>query len=708
MEIPEIDYDIVWQGRIDDKAARLILDVSKDWLKEAPIDLARTRIALAVLLQSRSGTDDDRKMSLELYNLNIAPGFDSPGPEQFYSYVGIAEYYSIAHGKPGDESDESATTRWESVLVNANHALKQRQDEKGALGSELDNKRCTTAFWLKAESLQRLDRDNEALETCKQALAKGELEYSAGISSGLFDFLTMIINILTKKDKHFQIIDEVQNCTHKIRVEWLLGLSTYPMELKEKKALRKAAVMTRRVDFLIQLYEQAIEYWHNEDWYGAQLLGFELAVIYRRDARTTRMAELTLDNIMKEVRGNISRSDAGNVLRWMFPEMVDIIFENYTTVRSRVRKEEEMKKLRRLIDDLGPTDILEGIFLAEASLTLAKMLKGLGMVHLAKVEADKSFNLCLNDLQDFVTYNDISAFRILAKLLMFVDLELDAGIALSLQYSDVDRKDLDGDSDAGSVTGGEEPATKTTDEKTEVDENAGAPPTETIVDSSKVTPVPDPKTTEEGTKIDTMPNGTSKNAADVPLQTPITTEETTVPVPGTTDVNGEAKPTEGKDQTTISGAGDENGLSKPSTENAHDTAQDPKTNGTDEKDQQAVKGEEAKEWPEDLIPVSSVDCNGLCSKPPLDRKDGVQSYFCLDCCEVDFCVDCYETQVNYYTKMGEGFWFKCCWAEHKYLMQPVKDWHGVKDGIIRIGAKQKPYNLWLQAVKEKWARKLAL
>lgn len=49
-----------------------------------------------------------------------------------------------------------------------------------------------------------------------------------------------------------------------------------------------------------------------------------------------------------------------------------------------------------------------------------------------------------------------------------------------------------------------------------------------------------------------------------------------------------------------------------------------------------------------------------------------------------------------------GFWFKCCWGNHAFLKHPIEGFHGVHYGVLSIGAKQKPYKLWLQAVKDKW------
>jgi hypothetical protein len=121
-------------------------------------------------------------------------------------------------------------------------------------------------------------------------------------------------------------------------------------------------------------------------------------------------------------------------------------------------------------------------------------------------------------------------------------------------------------------------------------------------------------------------------------------------------------------------------------------------------------GKTQNPWSEDLIPKDyrEIICNGPCGSRFDNFWEGdTNIYFCADCNDVDFCSDCYAEQVRYYAEMGEGFWYKCCWAKHKYIKQPVEGCRGVKDGVIRIGPKQKSFKLWLQAVKDKWNAKLA-
>ena len=106
-----------------------------------------------------------------------------------------------------------------------------------------------------------------------------------------------------------------------------------------------AAVMTRRVDFLSQVYEEAIAYHrNNKNWIGALFLTIDLSSIYRRDARVTKMAEITLDNFMKEVQKDISKLDASSIFfvyYTVFPQMVDLRF---LTPYWRARQTTEVSK----------------------------------------------------------------------------------------------------------------------------------------------------------------------------------------------------------------------------------------------------------------------------------------------------------------------------------------------------------------------------
>lgn len=110
---------------------------------------------------------------------------------------------------------------------------------------------------------------------------------------------------------------------------------------------------------------------------------------------------------------------------------------------------------------------------------------------------------------------------------------------------------------------------------------------------------------------------------------------------------------------------------------------------------------------EDLLDYE-LECNGSCTSPVVGRwLPGLKFYSCMDCEDTDLCVSCHAIQMDYFDRHGEGFWFKCCWARHTFLEVPIAGWRGVKDGVIRVGDKEKPYGDWLDAVKNKWAKKMS-
>lgn len=668
-----------------------------------------------------AGMPDCREKALELYMQNVRNIDDIPGPEKFYSYVGLAEYHAELPGSKAEMSPDEITKTWKEVVKYADKALQIRQDEQGPLGSELDHRRCTAAFWMKAKAKQSLGEDTKALEICTNALHPGELEYSRR----LLDFLTMLTSIHSKNREYSKLIDAVQSYPFKTRAEWLWHRS--PEFTDKSDVLREAVVLTRRVDFLILLYEDAIEYWQSRDWENAQCLQYELAVIYRRDVRTTKMAEITLETIMTTVMRNLARRGAGNVLRFCFPEMVDILFEEYSMSRSKTGKEDTVIKLRRLISDLDPTGILENMTLAAAMLSLAKMFRGLGDIHSARIQAGRAFDLCIDDLQDSVGYNDAPAFRMIAKVLMFAGLELDAGIALSLQFSDVDKayddSETRSDFSASSPPSVPPPISRRTSTSSEEARASRPPPPSSLpplesamgiisVTTEAQSPVEDDghrSNDKQKSEKDLSVMHTESLAGNAEGTSPITSssetqkDETTVPKeiipeqasrkmitnglsPGGNEANTQALPTSSAAQ------------SPHSYKPQHKVLPRPKIS-----DQDLIVGS------------PGFTCNGPCRSPSfrnweVDNTTGevapAQAFYCLDCYEVDLCSKCHAVQEAYYKHTGEGFWFKCCWGPHQYVQQPVEGWLGVKDGIIRVGDKRRPFKDWIEAVREKWRKKL--
>lgn len=683
-----------------------------------PVKLARARISAALLL-NKSQVVEDRKQALHFHEMNLKEE-GTPGPEIFYSSLGIAEYYNDAILEQ-EESEQDAMTRWEMVLKYADQALQQRQHEKGALGSELDNERCTTAFLLKAQALSHLNDSAKALETCKLALEPDELEFTPQI----LEFLTMIVTIQAKAGQHANLIEEVRQKPHRVKCEWM-SLRSDDVTDKDDP-LRKAAVLTRRVDSIIQLYEQAIEYWQGIDILNASLLQYSLCLVYRQDARTTKMAEYVLDDMLDAIKKNPAKLKGG-IMQVIFPQMVDILFELYNRTYSTSTKIKIITKLSALIIEFKPGEAVEPIALAQGKITLAKMWKGLGDqgAQQATIEADQAFQLCVADLEDSVGWNDSTAFRVLARVLMFEELKHDAEIALSLQFSEVREYD---DSEPRLNRDIERPAETDTTAK---EENL------TVSTPANISPNAAPQDMRGTMEFqNAVSNGTESTApepqsstaedGDVMVGRSLVTKPQTPPPEdgGGGHVRDDDKVLQLTDGISINGDNTQLGYApqlanasvspaNPSNKISEFTGDKPAQPPTPEQLPNPIPGPTSgppteitpPDDDEDLV-YAPVECNGPCANPEITNWKGHPLYyFCLDCSNVDLCQHCYDVQENHFIRCGEGFWFKCCWRQHEFLQQPIKGWRGVKNGVIRIDGKSKPWPDWLDAVKDKWARKI--
>jgi hypothetical protein len=688
-KILKIEDRYYWgYGEVGLGSADMVLKFANDWHAKDSATLARIRIAVALLLNSSTDVQD-REKAAELYNLNLEPNNDTPGPEKFNSYVGLADFFKTPISDT--ESQEERAIRWGDVIKYCDLALEQLEEERGALGSELDNQRCTTAFWLKADFERKRGNTSIALDTCKKALAPHMLEHT----DELLDFLTMIVDIHGEEGEHTKIIRAVIECPFDMKVKWLwLRSDNFT---GKSDSLRKAAVLTRRVDSLIQLYDASIIHWQRRNWWKAQILAVELAVIYRCDARATKMAEVLLGKILENVKEKLSESSstASNVIQFAFPEMADVLAEKFSVAWDQASKTAVARQLDEMIAYFAPKGVVSTMKVAEARLTLAKLWRGLGNFQKARLEADKAFDSCVEELQDTDTSNDHDALRIFGKVLMFLKLEVDAGIALSLQNSDVSARSIE--SDSSSHFSGAEPLATDENNGSVKDDTPVEPPTQLIGNSPN---------TEKNQNLNIITNGV-KGSKAVAVDSDITVTDVQTQSNPTLSPEKEniriqdAHSTEAKEESATLSTNEDGSLVQPVVDERVQAAVAPAQAVSDKK--------VVAEWPQDLIPEESwnLQCNGPC---PATEKQvlNTQLYTCLDCYEVDLCAVCYKEQMKFFDleEMGEGFWFKCCWAKHEFITWPIEEWHGTKDGVIRISIKQKLFSSWLEAVKKKWKREL--
>lgn len=670
------------------------------------------RIAAALLLNDED-TDDDasgKRYALQLYLRNL--GDQSPGAQKFYSYVGIAEYYQRNNNTKAIEA--------------ASRAINERKSEKDILGTDLDDSRAYQAYYIKARALQSEKKYNEAVDIYKEGLQ--ELEKT----DDLLEFITQTVCIFALQERYRDIMSLFRSTSEEMRAKWLSDQAE--ISHSSSKYVRRAALETRRIDILVNYYEQAIEYCSAQQKSpsaAARILQFELAMIYRNDSRTTQLARITLDAIRAEEGAG---SDISNLPERVTIQLVDIIHEEYTLTGSHAVKRKSVQVLSTMLETLADRSVLATMMEAEALLILAKMqigLRDIDQIRQAKTAMDKAFRLCIEDLEDDIDWNDSEAFRVLSKVLMMfpTKLEADALIAGSLHFSDVEggRSDRrhrrytlsssDSDSTVDSIRGRRSPS-----EDGSFDFDAE--------DTSKQSA---PETSE------LKGDGADGEDATKDHEKPVIQDETMLLLDHSDHGHDTGEPVNGQSGPTKEHEGEHEGTEeKPPATNATNltngdpvtsTNDDPKVNtgalaildtviGPSDVSEASQSDGDKSDAGSSVISISMQDfnlfadpfrCSGECDGDELRRwpLGGSLYYRCLQCPDVDLCPDCFKKQDDYNQGNGDGFWTRVCWGEHQYLKLPIEGWEGVKDGFIRVGVrKPKKFRDWLKDVKVRWSKAL--
>ncbi|RAL59829.1 hypothetical protein DID88_000458 [Monilinia fructigena] len=405
-------------------------------LSSRPENLVKKLVQGHIESLARAFTFQDAEVPFKLVYRALYP-LGTSGPEVFYSILGLTEYHMISMMNDDKKNAESMRQGWENVKSLADQAIKEKDIQKGPLGSELNSGRCYQAYYFKANAMAKLNDVPGAIENYKAALNLG-MEY-APIMVYVLD---KIVQLYAQAKQYDKLFDEVYQQSPLLKYIWLWAFRRKYFANKSDP-LRKAAVLTRRIENLTQLYEEAIGFWlRKEEFQIAAILKCELSYIYRRDARVTKMAENTMNSLVDEVLRNTNKMKGG-ILQLAFPQMVDMLYEIYSRASPDCEsstKVDIILRLEKLIDNLKRTDVIAPIKLSRGIITLATMLKSSGGNGLkaAKRQAEQAFNVCIADLEDSIASNDGAALYLLARILMFADLQEKARVAISLYFSKVD------------------------------------------------------------------------------------------------------------------------------------------------------------------------------------------------------------------------------------------------------------------------------
>lgn len=583
------------------------------------------RTVAALLLRVRGGKEN-LDLAKEYYTKNIKQASKNE-PELFYSLLGLAECHL-----PSTLNAENEKDAYEKVLQYVDKALALRSAETGPLRPSLDNGRCADAFIVKARAHHRLNCRDQAVQSYTQALQENFDSTSKNLM-----ILSSLVDLYSEMGNDAKIFNALGSQSTALKVEWILTEN-------KAKVLRQAGVKAGRVDFVIQLYEDAIAHCQQRV-YTRLSLQLDLALIYRCDARATKMAGI----ILRQVEEDSENTHEHGITSRAFPHRVDIMHETCNMSNNKAIKSGVILDLENLIKKYEDTPIVDSYHLAYACLVLAKLHRHMDQNDRCKMRARQAFKLCVADLEDTVVSNDMNAFQLMSKLLMLVDLKQEAQVMASLAFS-----------------------------------NVNVPPDEPI--SSQQDDHFTIETNDE-TSRDASPDNTSPANASIEYQGDHNAEPTEAMDPG----DHIPKPSQNALDGLTPELCREEGLMREEDEyeKATEEMMDYYRN-------------------QDLAGYSYIECDGSCETPNIDNWDfqGKKWYMCLDCQEIDFCEDCYRKQMEFYKGEGQGFLFKRCWAGHNYLERPIDNWLGVKNGFIRIGGRKREWNKWFEGIKDQWERKI--
>ncbi|PYH39238.1 uncharacterized protein BO87DRAFT_403166 [Aspergillus neoniger CBS 115656] len=613
-------------SRDDDQINTRIAQDLFAWCRDSRTRFAQARLTAALLLYE-SDNQNDREYALSLYRHNRYLD-DSMCAEKLYSLLGLAE-----HSVP--KAGVIAVDEWRKVKEYTDEALKCWKNTDAALRPNFNLNRCKRVYMLSVQACMALGDKQLAYKRCTDALS-GDFKKCRGLNY----FLTILVQIYAEEEHHMEIINTVerQMVTQEANFipTWLMSRSR---QTNKDDWLRRAAVATGNVEVVIRIYDSAINYWAYQGlFHETCVMLSELAVIYRQDCHAIRMAEDIFNRILDAMIRDETLQVDSRLLSIIITERFDIYYYRFSKTKVQSLRMALCYAAADLINNVRIADVIESSAKANALITLAKMFSNMNHKRRAYEIADQAFKLCIADLDDWVDDNDMPAFRTLAKVLNWLNLRKDAGIAASLIF---DRANAD--------------AVQVSDDEFQhtlsaflYDRDAPIPAVDgwmgLKVDPSRTASAPAAHPGEPLSPQSVKSACTCHCSVDSTNESPTTAVTTpdSMPIPDETiDVD------------------ESNGC----TLQCMGPCNKPKLSKWDL---------EAPQW-----------------------------YMCLDCPATDYCNDCNKSRAGLRASPDKGLWSKMCWGNHSFIEQPIKGWKGVKDGVIRVGDSSRGVRDWLTDVRER-------
>ncbi|GKZ38993.1 hypothetical protein AbraIFM66950_011622 [Aspergillus brasiliensis] len=614
-----------WSRDDDQIGARVAEDMMLR-CRDSRTRFAQARLSAALLLYE-STNHSDRKYALYLFNLNRSLD-DSMCAEKLYSLLGLAQHYVP---EPGVDAVEG----WTKVKEYTEEALKCWKDSDDALRPNFNPNQCKRVYMLSVQACMALGDKKRARERCTDLLSS-DIRRCRGTSY----FLTILVEIFAEQEDYMAIINTVEQQMSRqadaFMPAWLMSRSR---QTNKDDWLRRAAVATGNVEIVVRIYDRAITYWAYQGlFHETCVMLSELAIIYRQDCHAIRMAEDIFNRILDAMMNDENLQVDSRLLSIIITERFDIYYYRFSKNKTPAIRQPLCFAAADLISNVRIADVIESSAKANALITLAKMFLEMNHKRRAFELADQAFKLCIADLDDWVDNNDMSAFRTLAKVLHWLKLEKDAGIAASLVF---DR------ANANAVQVSE-------------DEYLNSLST-AFFDRDAPKPAVDGWM---GLKVD--PSSQAAASAVQPRE-PLSPQS----VKSTCTCHCSSDGTNESPLTAVT--------TPDSMPNPDELLEIDESNGSTLQCMGPCNKPKLTKW--DL--------------------DAPQWIMCLDCPSTDYCNDCDKSRTGLRHSRDKGLWSKVCWGRHTMIAQPIKGWKGVKDGVIRVGDSSRGVRDWLMDVRER-------
>ncbi|OJD35327.1 nacht and tpr domain-containing protein [Diplodia corticola] len=244
--------------------------------------------------------------------------------------------------------------------------------------------------------------------------------------------LSLLISSATVLNGVEKLTEEFGKWPEKHQRMWLDGAFEEQHQGK-LDMFKEGAVLSGRTDLITHWYKRLCKA-PREDPQTKAWAVYELINTYRFTLNQRDNAERELDLLLRA-------ANSPSLSSWFHMaqrDKADILYDKFRHSNTVKEKEEYLEKMRKLLKS-EDNDKSFGLYDSLASIQHARMVRVVGKPAEYIDVLKRTFDTCVDSLEDEILDNDGSSFRLLAKTLTCLpDMKQQAKVALSLQFSMVD------------------------------------------------------------------------------------------------------------------------------------------------------------------------------------------------------------------------------------------------------------------------------